>query len=107
MFFFLHSSTSACYSLSLHDALPIYMRLAFIGEDLDQVRRLHARQLEHGEQSGTERGSHGHAQELGQLQREDIDRKSTRLNSSHRCISYAVFCVKKKKNLAGNIKELT
>src|SRR5437762_7073190 len=28
----------------------------------------------------------------------NIDRKSTRLNSSHRCISYAVFCLKKKKN---------
>src|SRR5436189_4399332 len=28
---------------------------------------------------------------------EDLDRKSTRLNSSHRCISYAVFCLKKKK----------
>src|SRR5436189_3738450 len=28
----------------------------------------------------------------------DEDRKSTRLNSSHRCISYAVFCLKKKKN---------
>src|SRR5436189_4886659 len=27
----------------------------------------------------------------------DVDRKSTRLNSSHRCISYAVFCLKKKK----------
>src|SRR5437762_6037949 len=30
------------------------------------------------------------------LPRLDIDRKSTRLNSSHRCISYAVFCLKKK-----------
>src|SRR5437764_8946451 len=30
--------------------------------------------------------------------RHDIDRKSTRLNSSHRCISYAVFCLKKKKS---------
>src|SRR5437762_5839791 len=29
----------------------------------------------------------------------DVDRKSTRLNSSHRCISYAVFCLKKKKNI--------
>src|SRR5437763_11780953 len=29
---------------------------------------------------------------------EESDRKSTRLNSSHRCISYAVFCLKKKKN---------
>src|SRR5437879_11602313 len=31
-------------------------------------------------------------------QRIKLDRKSTRLNSSHRCISYAVFCLKKKKN---------
>src|SRR5437763_10991857 len=30
------------------------------------------------------------------------DRKSTRLNSSHRCISYAVFCLKKKKKLEKN-----
>src|SRR5437762_3655162 len=29
---------------------------------------------------------------------DSLDRKSTRLNSSHRCISYAVFCLKKKKN---------
>src|SRR5437763_14549157 len=28
-----------------------------------------------------------------------LDRKSTRLNSSHRCISYAVFCLKKKNNI--------
>src|SRR5437762_6952477 len=32
------------------------------------------------------------------LERDDLDRKSTRLNSSHRCISYAVFCLKKKRN---------
>src|SRR5437879_13339435 len=31
------------------------------------------------------------------------DRKSTRLNSSHRCISYAVFCLKKKKNIHNNV----
>src|SRR5437763_10987382 len=38
--------------------------------------------------------------EVGAKQREVPlqDRKSTRLNSSHRCISYAVFCLKKKKN---------
>src|SRR5437879_11125765 len=34
---------------------------------------------------------------LVQLRAYDLDRKSTRLNSSHRCISYAVFCLKKKK----------
>src|SRR5437764_7022208 len=32
------------------------------------------------------------------------DRKSTRLNSSHRCISYAVFCLKKKKNKQKNLR---
>src|SRR5437764_11367150 len=35
----------------------------------------------------------------------NADRKSTRLNSSHRCISYAVFCLKKKKKKMKNIKE--
>src|SRR5437762_9841454 len=39
------------------------------------------------------------AQEVpGDAAREIGDRKSTRLNSSHRCISYAVFCLKKKKH---------
>src|SRR5437762_11055491 len=33
------------------------------------------------------------------LKNEGVDRKSTRLNSSHRCISYAVFCLKKKKRI--------
>src|SRR5437764_7586092 len=36
------------------------------------------------------------------LQRTRPDRKSTRLNSSHRCISYAVFCLKKKKKKKNN-----
>src|SRR5437763_7653672 len=55
-----------------------------------------------GEQRGTRRwtesrlaaagGEHGKVAALAML-----DRKSTRLNSSHRCISYAVFCLKKKK----------
>src|SRR5437764_10845934 len=36
--------------------------------------------------------------------RKGADRKSTRLNSSHRCISYAVFCLKKKNNKARNDK---
>src|SRR5437879_9335238 len=37
------------------------------------------------------------ADERVRLLARDVDRKSTRLNSSHRCISYAVFCLKKKK----------
>src|SRR5437764_11499550 len=35
------------------------------------------------------------------------DRKSTRLNSSHRCISYAVFCLKKKKKKEKHYKQIT
>src|SRR5437762_7051080 len=34
---------------------------------------------------------------------DEVDRKSTRLNSSHRCISYAVFCLKKKKRNNQNV----
>src|SRR3970040_2366291 len=48
--------------------------------DLDDLRPVV------GEQHGAERPGHGDA---------DLDRKSTRLNSSHRCISYAVFCLTK------------
>src|SRR5437764_6187405 len=39
----------------------------------------------------------GPAGEFGDIFDGTVDRKSTRLNSSHRCISYAVFCLKKKK----------
>src|SRR2546422_1612032 len=39
---------------------------------------------------------------VGQIAEEGRDRKSTRLNSSHGYISYAVFCLKKKKNTRGN-----
>src|SRR2546426_11561240 len=75
-FFFNDTATTEIYTLSLHDALPIYvwqwtpliMLIALAG--------------------------------LASLPREPYeaaDRKSTRLNSSHLVISYAVFCLKKKK----------
>src|SRR3712207_6909657 len=47
--------------------------------------------------------AHQHARELGLL----LDRKSTRLNSSHANISYAVFCLKKKKKYVNSFKLLT
>src|SRR5436189_5241117 len=50
----------------------------------------------HGSASGDSKlQSNGFNVNIGGASR---DRKSTRLNSSHRCISYAVFCLKKKKN---------
>src|SRR5437867_7181675 len=71
-FFFNDTATTEIYTLSLHDALPIWS----------------------GRTPG--RASRGH---LPRCPVRCRDRKSTRLNSSHRTISYAVFCLKKKNTL--------
>src|SRR5262245_62802359 len=89
------------YTLSLHDALPIwhlwiYLRLAFgcvLGRDADQDARQRQRQS---------RGDGVRIRRRGDPQRSAQDRKSTRLNSSHLGISYAVFCLKKKKKTKRN-----
>src|SRR3712207_6954247 len=87
-FFFNDTATTEIYTLSLHDALPISLEridgptliclarqaLPYLGELDINTRR-----------EGALRG--------GCI----LDRKSTRLNSSHANISYAVFCLKKKK----------
>src|SRR2546422_5536957 len=76
-FFFNDTATTEIYTLSLHDALPISNRgalLAGVAAALALLTR-----------------SVGVAVGAGR------DRKSTRLNSSHGYISYAVFCLKKKK----------
>src|SRR5436190_3558957 len=78
-FFFNDTATTEIYTLSLHDALPICL----------------LRPVEHGVVGGRQRG--GGEGEGGRAERQP-DRKSTRLNSSHTVISYAVFCLKKKKN---------
>src|SRR2546430_13056477 len=58
-----------------------------------EQRRDRAMHLSHGERRAIERRAHRtHARQRGQ------DRKSTRLNSSHSQISYAVFCLKNKRN---------
>src|SRR5438045_7514389 len=78
-FFFKYPATTEIYTLSLHDALPIL-----------SDRRRHLPQVRHLQQE--------HADLLQQVRRSGgQDRKSTRLNSSHLGISYAVFCLKKKK----------
>src|SRR5690348_17694121 len=78
LFFFNDTATTEIYTLSLHDALPIYRRTRVRGPPLPLAR------------AGL-RGRRNDRQ----------DRKSTRLNSSHPSISYAVFCLKKK-NGKGN-----
>src|SRR3712207_9346576 len=84
-FFFNDTATTEIYTLSLHDALPIYRQWRRPGRAPGQTRRRarHGRADRRREISGRVRGP---AQ----------DRKSTRLNSSHANISYAVFCLKKK-----------
>src|SRR2546429_357794 len=79
-FFFNDTATTEIYTLSLHDALPISnMAWAWDTSTPGRKRRRSRSQLMFG--SG----------------RHPLDRKSTRLNSSHGYISYAVFCLKKKK----------
>src|SRR5688572_33214084 len=88
VFFFTDPAPTQIYTLSLHDALPISPR----------SRRSPTRPPSHRGNLGSGRCDAGLDQRCGRLDRRQ-DRKSTRLNSSHSQISYAVFCLKKKKNL--------
>src|SRR5256885_16170978 len=90
-FFFNDTATTEIYTLSLHDALPIYRRLRSTRDH--QVGGVVADQLERVAHAVGGRRARGY----GAVVRALGDRKSTRLNSSHLVISYAVFCLKKKK----------
>src|SRR5207245_10325864 len=79
--FFMCTAPRAIYTLSLHDALPILV--AFRHRGVGRIGR-RQRRLRFDRHERIEAGL-----PLG-------DRKSTRLNSSHGSISYAVFCLKKK-----------
>src|SRR2546430_11414554 len=85
-FFFNDTATTEIYPLSLHDALPIWRRhgrrRAMSG--VDPAR-------------GGDRCHERRDAREGCCTCHGTDRKSTRLNSSHSQISYAVFCLKKKK----------
>src|SRR3712207_7739092 len=92
--FFNDTATTEIYTLSLHDALPIYA-LEHLKIEYDHtVRDPHGNivQYLYGE-DGIDPAKSDHGEAV------NIDRKSTRLNSSHANISYAVFCLKKKKLL--------
>src|SRR5207244_12594411 len=82
-FFFNRTVTADVYTLSLHDALPILTTRSGHSENpLKSFRR------------GLSNSGNSDARWINERPR---DRKSTRLNSSHQIISYAVFCLKKKK----------
>src|SRR5204863_7879955 len=105
-FFFNYPTSPEIYTLSLHDALPISARVPNV---LGQFARLWAAMVCYLTSNAVTTGSTLPSElEPGQLAINDrgayllvkgstIDRKSTRLNSSHVEISYAVFCLKKKK----------
>src|SRR5437762_10356056 len=94
--FFLNGwPTTGIYTLSLHDALPISVMLNLPplrerGDDLFLIAQALLTHL------AREHGLAVPALAVHLHSRMRADRKSTRLNSSHRCISYAVFCLKKK-----------
>src|SRR3712207_8808027 len=87
VFFFNDTATTEIYTLSLHDALPILANDGLGAFTMNVT----AEELIGSDQNDRLTGGPG----------DDIvdggDRKSTRLNSSHANISYAVFCLKKKK----------
>src|SRR5690349_24142703 len=83
-FFFNDPATTEIYTLSLHDALPISM---FDGRLTTSLAYFDIAQKNTSVTNS----------EFFRLQSLGLDRKSTRLNSSHVEISYAVFCLKKKK----------
>src|SRR2546427_9615190 len=87
-FFFNDTATTEIYTLSLHDALPIWIA-GRVGQG--KFRLMPSFRL-------TERAK-ADLRSIGRYTQATWgrDRKSTRLNSSHSQISYAVFCLKKKK----------
>src|SRR3712207_8438075 len=101
-FFFNDTATTEIYTLSLHDALPIYEQQ--VGEpvqvDDDDLGELDVARECHDAALGPS------ADGARDVQRRR-DRKSTRLNSSHANISYAVFCLKKKNKQLQHTGELT
>src|SRR5436190_24229403 len=87
LFYFNDPATTDIYTLSLHDALPIFLvtGTAYAQESATLT-------LRNGDKVS------GQLIDLGGVgYTVNVDRKSTRLNSSHTVISYAVFCLKKKK----------
>src|SRR5438105_12038835 len=99
-------ATTQIYTLSLHDALPISSRPATVGEALTAYAtdlKTRGADSYNGERVRAHLSPALADKPVGLLAARDLDRKSTRLNSSHEWISYAVFCLKKKKKKIDNM----
>src|SRR5205814_3824039 len=105
LYFLTDPPPPAIYTLSLHDALPIWQARRI---DLMAIEKRHESGEHTMEQTtdakvvvnvdGSRTEYDDVSPEPAELERLLRDRKSTRLNSSHLGISYAVFCLKKKNN---------
>src|SRR5256885_10780920 len=93
-FFFNDTATTEIYTLSLHDALPISLERGFVGCSGEALSR-----TVRAAQAARCRWRRCHRFHRALQSSRGRDRKSTRLNSSHLVISYAVFCLQKKKKL--------
>src|SRR3712207_7811268 len=98
-FFFNDTATTEIYTLSLHDALPIYAAITPAVRRLRALRRIPLAPGESRRVSFTLTGDDLRYVAQDGRRVLEPDRKSTRLNSSHANISYAVFCLKKKKTI--------
>src|SRR5690554_7183113 len=94
-FFFNDTATTDIYTLSLHDALPISF---FATNAISQFRQCCDNRHHCNHQSNSNHNGYNskYSDSYYESYYTDLDRKSTRLNSSHVRISYAVFCLKKK-----------
>src|SRR3712207_8623195 len=101
--FFNDTATTEIYTLSLHDALPISTSRSSSGRSKSLPHHAHSDQSSSTSRLQLGQTRRSRLRQLGQMihsawtRRWQVDRKSTRLNSSHANISYAVFCLKKKK----------
>src|SRR5256885_13087140 len=84
-FFFNDTATTEIYTLSLHDALPIFRVPCNLGSGARETSAITCQMPANSQER------------RAGCPKLPLDRKSTRLNSSHLVISYAVFCLKKKK----------
>src|SRR5205085_10556170 len=102
-FFFTATATTEIYTLSLHDALPISPRKPASSDQRTRgsssTMRMRARNSARHVGTNPRRGNRliMNRSRKVTMPGATADRKSTRLNSSHSQISYAVFCLKKKK----------
>src|SRR5256885_7747269 len=99
-FFFNDTATTEIYTLSLHDALPICRQGCFRKKPGFELNSRCAMASQPSTRRGNSTGWFRFIRNTPTARPAAcwLDRKSTRLNSSHLVISYAVFCLKKKRN---------